>query len=188
MLTCCATVYVRTSPPDAKVTANGVDISHTHVLDEPLGRADHRIDVTAPGYVSRTVTVKRTRLGPGVVMASFAAATAAAAASGSAGCLLGACLATRAQPAFALYALVGVIAGNPEGAFTLLLHWQQAVFANLLGVGPCVLPMMALGTLVGSWPLLGMWVPVYMFPVANGEVSVVLEREGGHTQRKAGAP
>lgn len=172
----CSTVQVRTQPPDARVEVDGAPLPPEHEFRERPGFSSHRIVVTQPGYASQTLLLRRTRM-HWLWMALALSSVVAAAFSGTAGCLLGALLGTRAAASMPILAGLQAAGGNFENLLLLPLVVPASVVANVLGAGPWLVPCMAIGTLIGSWPLAALFVPL-LYPVAGTDVDVTLRKHG----------
>ncbi|MEW5854680.1 MAG: hypothetical protein AB2A00_38245 [Myxococcota bacterium] len=169
--TACSTVQIKTEPADAKIVANGEDISEERSFREDVGGADHDVVVSKPGYRTRRIAVPRDRMGPFLKWGSFVGSLGCAFLSAGTGCCL---IYTLNRDPVRVF-VGGMLANgnNPLGGVIALL---QLSALNTLTVGCLALPCMAAGTALCSWPLAGMLVNL-IYPQAQDEVEIRLERE-----------
>ncbi|MEW5854445.1 MAG: hypothetical protein AB2A00_37060 [Myxococcota bacterium] len=184
----CTTVKVATTPPDARVHADGEDISDQRELQVGPGFADQEITVSRDGYRSRKVVLPRDQMHPGLKVAALLGSLGCAMISASNACCLAATFTGRGD----LRTQAGFCVGNGGlsvlaplvlliGVFTLqALTDMAAPWSMLCAMGGC--------SLLGSWPLLGLLVPAVL-PVPRNEVTVELERlPDAAAPAPAGAP
>lgn len=168
----CTSVRVHTIPEGASIEANGEDISETGEIKNGVGFKDHEVTVRAEGYRSKTVTVERNRTNPIIKWAAIAGSIGCASLSACAACGVGALLGNSvALPTLAGGCLASLGSGDPISSM------GAAIVAATATQDALTVPCMGLCTLAGSWPLLGMLIPL-LFPSSAEEVTIELERSG----------
>ena len=182
-LTGCQTVKVTTVPPDARVRVDGKDLSESGTFDESPGRGSHKVQARKRGHKQATVTVERNRMHPVLKWTAAVFSLGLATVSSLAACGVGLVLCNLGLPA----GICGGIAGGALG----LASPDSAVLGTAVSASQaphaCTIPGMALCGLLGSWPLLGMLIPV-LFPISPSHVEVVLEPRNGPAPAPAAAP
>lgn len=177
MVSGCATVQVQTQPPDAAVDVDGEPLPPDRSFKEGLGWKDHRITVRSPGYAPKTVVLPRDRLDLRLATAALVISAGCTVMSVCAAGSVGAVLGNRRVPSSVLGAALSSLQAGPSGC---LVMFPYNVFIALVvaTIAPDILtvPCMGLCTLLGSWPLLGLAVPL-LAPRAADVVEIKLERQ-----------
>lgn len=166
----CTSVRVHTVPEDADIEADGEDLSEDGELKDRIGFKDHEVTVRARGYKPKTVVIPRTGTNTAIKIASLVGSLGCASISACAACGVGALLGNSvALPTFAGACLAG-FSGDPVSSLSAALVAATST-QDILTV-----PCMGLCTLLGSWPLLGMLIPIF-FPRSPSDVTIELERD-----------
>lgn len=168
----CTTVHVSTQPPDATIVANGEDISETGEFKERPGLRAHAVEVSAKGYLPASVEVPRTTMVPWLKWVSLLGSATCATGCASTGCCCGGMLCNRNLLPSILGGGLGVV-GGLAGPLDAMI---AVGLVNSAAPDAWTLPGMALGTALGSLPLLGLMIPLLYLHAAD-EVTVKLEKQ-----------
>jgi len=182
LLAGCTSTRINTVPEDATIEANGDDISDTGEVKDRIGFKDHQVTVRKKGYKPKTVAVPRNQTNTVIKWSALVGSIACASGSSCCACGLGALLGNAvAPPTFAGACLSLVGGGDPVSALA------AAIVASTATQDMLTVPCMGLCTLAGSWPLLGLMLPL-LWPKGAEEITVELEKKDAAEPEPAASP